>query len=162
MQRFANREQYEDWKWKRMQEVGIAPSAGTLALKTNTFHHEPAVDGENTWATLCHLAALLGLLVPFGSILGPWLVWSMKKDFSRFVDRHGKAVIAFQSRIFMATLSAWLLALVFALFAPRLIILPMVAGVLLPMYALLMALLGASAAHAGERFRYPVFWSPNG
>ena len=49
-----------------------------------------------TWSILVHVAALSGLLVPFGGVLGPFLVWIIKRPESAAVDRHGKAALNFQ------------------------------------------------------------------
>ncbi|MDE0420547.1 MAG: DUF4870 domain-containing protein [Gammaproteobacteria bacterium] len=51
---------------------------------------------ERTWSILTHAAAFAGVLVPFGMILGPFLVWIIKKPESALVDRHGRAALNFQ------------------------------------------------------------------
>ena len=34
-----------------------------------------------TWAMLCHLASLAGMVgVPFGNVVGPLIVWLIKRD----------------------------------------------------------------------------------
>ncbi len=46
---------------------------------------------EKTWAMIGHLAALAGLLhVPFANVIGPLVVWLLKKDESPFVAFHAK------------------------------------------------------------------------
>jgi uncharacterized Tic20 family protein len=47
-------------------------------------------------AMFTHLAAFGSLVVPFGNILGPLIVWQIKKDQSEFVDENGKESINFQ------------------------------------------------------------------
>ena len=42
------------------------------------------------WAMFCHFAAFAGLLIPFGNLLGPLVVWQLKRDFDPFVDDQGK------------------------------------------------------------------------
>jgi uncharacterized protein len=49
-----------------------------------------------TWNILCHLSVLLGLIVPFGNLLGPFLVWQIKKNEFPSVIMHGKAALNFQ------------------------------------------------------------------
>ena len=51
---------------------------------------------ERTWSILVHASALAGVLVPFGMILGPFIVWIIKKPESALVDRHGRAALNFQ------------------------------------------------------------------
>lgn len=42
------------------------------------------------WAMFAHLAALSGYVgLPFGNIIGPLVVWLMKKDQYPFVDDQG-------------------------------------------------------------------------
>ena len=51
---------------------------------------------ERTWGMLCHLTALSGLIgVPFGSILGPLIIWLIKKDEMPFVNDQGKESLNF-------------------------------------------------------------------
>ena len=38
------------------------------------------------WAMFCHFAAFLGLVFPFGNLLGPLIVWQIKKELDPFVD----------------------------------------------------------------------------
>ncbi len=50
-----------------------------------------------TWAMFTHLASFSGFVIPpIGSIVGPLVVWLIKKDESDFVDRHGKSAVNFQ------------------------------------------------------------------
>ena len=57
---------------------------------------EPLSKDEKTWAMLCHLSAVAGFVIPFGSILGPLVVWLIKKDEMPIVDLHGKKSLNFQ------------------------------------------------------------------
>ena len=45
---------------------------------------------------LAHLSALSGYIVPFGSIIGPILVWQIKKHEMPAVVAHAKEVLNFQ------------------------------------------------------------------
>jgi uncharacterized Tic20 family protein len=51
---------------------------------------------DRTWGILTHAAALVGFIVPFGNVLGPLLVWAIKKEDSQFVDDNGKRALNFQ------------------------------------------------------------------
>ena len=57
-----------------------------------------------TWSMLCHLSALAGLIIPFGSILGPLIVWQIKKNELPEIDPHGKESVNFQITILIITL----------------------------------------------------------
>jgi len=51
---------------------------------------------ERNWAMFCHLAAFSGVIIPFGNVIGPLILWSMKKDQSELVNREGKKSLNFQ------------------------------------------------------------------
>ena len=50
-----------------------------------------------TWGMLCHLSALCLFIFPaFGNILGPLILWLLKKNDHPFIDEHGKESLNFQ------------------------------------------------------------------
>ena len=58
-------------------------------------YHIPPGDERNL-AMFCHLAALAGYLMPFGNILGPLIIWLVKREESPIVDDQGKESLNFQ------------------------------------------------------------------
>ena len=58
----------------------------------------PANNDERNWAMFCHLAALAGYVgVPaFGIVLGPLVVWLIKRNDLPLVDQEGKKALNFQ------------------------------------------------------------------
>jgi uncharacterized protein len=52
-----------------------------------------------TWSMLCHLSALAGLLFSLGAVIGPLLVWQIKKNDLPEIDPHGKESVNFQLTI---------------------------------------------------------------
>ncbi|UEC42149.1 MAG: conserved membrane protein of unknown function [Methanothrix sp.] len=53
-----------------------------------------------TWAVLCHLSALVMLLgVPLGNVLGPLVVWLVKRNDHPFIDDQGREALNFQLSI---------------------------------------------------------------
>lgn len=59
---------------------------------------------EKNWAIGAHLSAFSGVVIPLGSLLGPMVVWMIKKNESEFVNEHGKAALNFQISFFIYTL----------------------------------------------------------
>jgi len=57
---------------------------------------------EQNWAMICHLSALSGFIIPFGNVLGPLIVWLMKKDTMPLVNEHGKEALNFQITVTIA------------------------------------------------------------
>jgi len=59
---------------------------------------------EQNWAMICHLSALAGFLIPFGNILGPLIVWLIKRGEMPLVESNGKEAINFQITVSIAML----------------------------------------------------------
>ena len=73
----------------------------------------PAVSKEEqNWAMLCHLSALVGFVIPFGSILGPLVIWLIKRAEMPLVDQHGKEALNFQLTVAILALVSWALMVV--------------------------------------------------
>lgn len=56
----------------------------------------PREQNVRTWSMLCHLSALLGLFWWPGIVIGPLLVWQIKKNELPEIDPHGKEALNFQ------------------------------------------------------------------
>lgn len=102
---------------------------------------------DKTWGMACHLAALAGLVIPFGNVVGPLVVWLMKKNESAFVDDQGKESLNFQ-----ISASIYMLVAALSMFV-------LIGFILLPVVALatlIMTIVGAIRANNGEQYRYPL------
>lgn len=100
------------------------------------------------WGMLCHLSALLGLvLVSFGHILGPLLVWLLKRDDHHFIDEQGKESLNFQISMTIYFVVAGLL--MFVLIGFFLILILAVANVIL-------VIIASVEAYKGRGYRYPL------
>jgi len=101
-----------------------------------------------TWAMFCHLAGLGGFVIPaIGSVIGPLIVWQIKKDLDPFVDRNGKEALNFQISMLIYGIVAGLLCTVF------------IGCFLLPLVGiadLVLLIIAAIKANNGEAYRYPV------
>lgn len=56
----------------------------------------PRDQNVRTWSMLCHLSALAGLLFGLGNVLGPLIVWQIKKNELPEIEPHGKEALNFQ------------------------------------------------------------------
>ena len=98
--------------------------------------------------TLCHLSTFCAFLgIPFGNILAPLVIWSIKKKESAFVDYNGKEALNFQISMTIYGLVAVVLCFVFI----GVLLLPviLIAGIVL-------TILAAIRSNNGEYYRYPV------
>jgi uncharacterized Tic20 family protein len=66
---------------------------------------------ERMWGMLCHLSALTGYFSGLGFVLGPLIVWLLKKDQYSFVDEQGKDAPNFQITMCIAAIVSALLVL---------------------------------------------------
>ena len=102
---------------------------------------------EKQWALICHLSGLCGYLFPFGNLVVPIIIWSMKKDEMPMVEAHGKEVINFQ-----ISFTIW--AIVSAVFIVLFIgVMMLVAVAILQLVFIIVA---ALKADRGELYRYPL------
>jgi len=107
------------------------------------------------WAMLCHLAALLGYLtvfnfgfvIPLGNVIGPLIIWAIKKDEIPFVDIQGKEAINFQ--LTMTIAFAISIVLMFVLVGFFMII-------LFSIYNFIMIIIAAIKSNDGVNYRYPL------
>jgi len=109
--------------------------------------NEPANQDECNLAMLCHPIALVGLVIPLGNLLGPLIVWLLKRDQSHFVDMHGKEALNFNISMALAFLVSSILTAIFIGF-----VLMFVVGI----FWFVLALVAASRASAGASYTYPL------
>ncbi|MCL2906137.1 DUF4870 domain-containing protein [Shewanella fodinae] len=102
---------------------------------------------ERDMGMLVHLATFAGYLIPFGNILGPLIVWLMKREDSAFVDACGRNTLNFQ--ISMLIYYAVAIVLAFLLIGFFLI------G-LLVLLNVIFTIIAAIKASEGKVFKYPL------
>ena len=81
-------------------------------MSENPQTNPQSAKDEQNWAMICHLSALAGFLIPFGNVIGPLVVWQMKKDTMPLVDQHGKEALNFQITVAIAAIISMVLMLV--------------------------------------------------
>ena len=106
----------------------------------------PTNSEERTWAMLCHLSALAGFVIPMGNVIGPLVVWLIKKDEMPLVAQHGIKSLNFQLTILIVYIICFfLMFLVIGVF-----LLPIVA-----IFSLIMVIVATVKANDGKEFDYP-------
>jgi len=107
----------------------------------------PDASADRTWGMLCHLSAFAAFVLPsFGQIIGPLVVWLIKKDSMPVVADQGKEALNFNITMTLAAIVSGALMLV------------LIGFVLLPLVFvawLVLTIIAAVAANRGERYRYP-------
>lgn len=101
---------------------------------------------ERMWGMFCHLIAFSGYLIPFGSVLGPLIIWLIKKDEMPFVNDQGKESLNFQLTMLIAVIVSVILMFVIIGF--------LLLGVLI-IYQIVVIIIASIKANEGVRYRYP-------
>ncbi len=102
------------------------------------------------WGMICHLAGLCFLIpiVPvIGGVIGPLIVWQIKKEEFGFVADQGKEAVNFQISIliYMIVSALLIFACIGSFLLPAVVI-----------FDLVFLLIAAVKANDGERYRYPL------
>ncbi len=102
---------------------------------------------ERQWAMFAHLSSLAGLLTGgLGCIIGPLVIWLIKKETMPFVDDQGKEALNFNITIAIAMLISWILMFVLI----GLLLIPIVG-----IAWLVLTIIATMKANEGQRYRYP-------
>ena len=108
----------------------------------------PPLKQDRTLDATCHFLSFAGLIgIPFGNILGPLVLWAIKKDELPSVNEHGKESINFQISMTIYTIIAGLSILI----AIGIVLLPAI----IVLNLVLVIIAGVKAAN-GEFYRYPL------
>lgn len=103
---------------------------------------------ERTWGLLCHLSAFaIYIGIPFGNVVGPLIVWLIKRDQFPFVNDQGKEALNFNiSVLIYGLVSAVLLLIIIGFFLI----------IALIIFHIVVTIMAAVAANRGEYYRYPL------
>lgn len=118
---------------------------------SDVFSPPPAPDGEVTaeqrqWGLFAHLSALAGLIIPLGNVLGPLIVWQVKKAEMPFIDDQGKEALNFNITVAIAGLICALLTMVLIGF----LLLP-----ILGIVWIVFTIIAGIKSNEGVAYRYP-------
>ncbi len=102
---------------------------------------------ERTWGMLCHLSAFAFFFFPMGHIVGPLVVWLIKKDEMPFVNEQGKESLNFQISITIYSLVAAILIIV-------LLGIPLLISI--GLFGFIMVILASVKANEGISYLYPL------
>lgn len=109
----------------------------------------PISEDKNTrdLAMAMHLLAFSGMVFPFGNLLGPLVLWLMKREESVFLDFHGREVLNFQISLVIWYAVSGILAFILVGF---------VLMAILALMSIIWTIMGALRASSGEYYHYPI------
>ncbi len=100
-----------------------------------------------TMGMLCHLLALCGIVIPFGNIIGPLIIWLVKKEEDPFIDECGKESLNFQITLTIASIISGALTCIVVGFS----LLPVVI-----IGGIVFVIIASVKTNQGEMYRYPL------
>ena len=126
-----------------------------LAASASSPRGQSFLDDAVTMSTLCHLSTFASFIIPLGNILGPLVIWLLRKDALPSVDMHGKAALNFNISITLYALiaAAISLPLIFVLIGIPLLV-AAIAGLFI--WWIVATVVAAVKAGNGEFWEYPL------
>ena len=101
----------------------------------------------STYCMLMHLSQFAGIIIPFGGIALPIVMWATNKDKSPTVDQHGKNILNWMISFYIyASISAILILLLVGIFTL----------IALCFMTVIFAIIGAVKANNKEFYTYPL------
>lgn len=126
------------------QATFISKHRGKVTPMTDAFDNQ-----ARTWGMACHLSALaMFTCIPFANILGPLIVWLVKRQEIPFVDDQGKEALNFQITMAVAYIAIVILYMILRIFWA---LFP-----LLTIFDVVFIIIASIQARAGTAYRYPV------
>lgn len=106
-----------------------------------------------TWNMWCHLSVLSAFIIPFGNLLGPFLVWQIKKHEFPSVEAHAKAALNFQLTILIALVLGAAIAFILAFVCVGYLLFPLLG--LIGLCGIIVPIIAGVRANDGVDYKYP-------
>ncbi len=116
-------------------------------VESGSTSSAPKDPSDKNLGILCHVLAFSTFVVPFGNILGPLVLWLIKRAESPYLDAVGKEVINFNISwlIYGALAALSIFVLIGFLLAP-----------LVLLVWIILVVIGSISASEGKIYRYPL------
>lgn len=117
---------------------------------------------EKAWAMLCHLSVFTAMLIPFGNIFGPLIVWLIKREEYALVNDQGKESLNFQISMTIYSIILVIVMIVSALGmaagdTERSVLISTIVGLLIiGLVAFIFVIVASVKSYQGRRYRYPL------
>ena len=102
----------------------------------------------------CHMSALAGVIVPFGNVIGPLIIWQMKRNEFPSVEEHGKEAVNFQLSMLIYLLAGGALTVLGVFFCVGWLLVPVL--MVIGFGCLIFAVIAGVKANDGVMYRYPL------
>lgn len=117
-------------------------------MQVEKYQGEAVLTPETkNWAMGIHLSAFSGFFIPFGGVLGPLIIWLVKRQDHPFINQHGVEAMNFRLCLLIYYAVAGLLTFV------------VIGFVLIPviwLFDIICTIIAAVKANNGECYAYPL------
>lgn len=103
------------------------------------------------WILATHLTALAGLVIPLGNLIGPLIVWLLKKQQFPAVDIVGRDVLNFQ-----ISWTIWLVVSLIIAVVGSCLVVPIALPFVTWIAWLVLVIVGGVKASNGEAYKFPL------
>jgi uncharacterized Tic20 family protein len=112
----------------------------------------PSETDERTWALLGHLSAFSAFITGLGCVIGPLIVWLVKRDTMPFAGEQAKEALNFNITAIIAAFALGAFTLI-TLGIGALLTVPLALALFVAWFVL--TIIAAVKANNGEHYRYP-------
>jgi uncharacterized protein len=131
------------------------PPQATQQAPQASYHTSGISSDERMWAMLGHLSSLAGYLTGgIGCIVGPLIIWQVKKDVQPFAAAQAKEALNFNLSLLIYGIGLFILG--FILLAIGIGVLLILAIWALPIIHLVLTIIAGIKANEGVPYRYPL------
>ena len=142
-----------------------ASSADSPSPAASEHEQWKAQQDRRSWAMLCHVSAFASVVFPFGNILGPLVVWLVKRQEFPVVDDQGKESLNFQISMTVYSLIAVVVLIVgisdiaagnASSDFPTTIVVSGLALIALGIINIVLVIIASVRSYQGDTYRYPL------
>ena len=104
------------------------------------------------------MSALAGFVIPFGNVLGPLIIWQMKRAEFPAIDEHGKEAVNFQLSVLIYMVAGGFLSFLLVISCIGAILIPLVVLALMAVHlgAIVLSIIAGIKGGEGVLYRYPL------
>jgi uncharacterized protein len=106
------------------------------------------------WAMWCHLSSLAGFVVPFGNVVGPLIIWQVKKAEFPVVDEHGRESLNFQLSLLIYLFAGGIAAFALSFVCIGILLIPLLGAAWLA--GVILSIIAGIKANEGGHYQYPL------
>jgi uncharacterized Tic20 family protein len=110
---------------------------------------------DRTLACLAHLSIFAGVVVPFGNIIAPLVIWLVKKEDAPFVAAAAREALNFQITVSIVSIALVVVGIMLVFVLPPLFLIVALLAIGINIGALVLVVLAAIKASGGEPYDFP-------